>query len=196
MPTPAKEGEDEADENRPLILNEKIVPLTVINLEPSDDFLMQRLQMLPEENLKNSHFTEKDMNRRLKVYRETNNPEKGKPILLNFFDENKIEVLNVNLENLDPKAHFNQIQAFIERKGKFKNYQIHEQIEEKKRIEVQELLHKQKVEKQNNFNQKMEEKEKERRILAEEEYKLKIEDFRKQEKNILDSRSLPLRLTF
>ena len=193
MPLPAKEGEDESDENRPLILNEKIAPQTVISLDASDNYLIQRLQTLPEKNLTNTHFNETDMTRRLKIYRETNNTEKGKPIMLNFFEENKIEVLNVNLENLDPKAHFDKMQAFIERKGKFKNYQIHEIIEEKKRVELQEVLHRQKIEKQKVLNQKMEEKETEKRVLAEEAYKLKVEDFRKQEKNILDSRSLPLR---
>lgn len=193
MPLPGKEGEDESDENRPLVLNDKITPLSIINIQASDEYLIQKLQTLPEKELKNTHFNENDMIRRLKIFRKTNNCDNGQPVLLNFFTEQKIDVLNINLEGLDPKTHFNMIQAFIERKGKFRNYQISEELEERKRVELQGRVYKEKMEKQKVLYNKMEEKEKEQRLLAEEEYQLKLEDFRKEEKNILDSKSFPLR---
>ena len=157
---------------------------------------MSRLQTLPEKNLKNTHFNEKDMLRRLNIYRKVNNNDNGQPILLNFFNEHKIDVLNVNLEYIEEKAHFDKIEAFVERKGVFKNYQTHEKLKEQKRVENREIAYKEKIEKVKVLNTIMEEKETEKRLLAEEEYKLKIEDFRKMEKNILDSRSLPLRFLF
>ena len=168
----------------------------MINIQATDSFLMSRLQTLPEKNLKNTHFNEKDMLRRLNIYRKVNNNDNGQPILLNFFNEHKIDVLNVNLEYIEEKAHFDKIEAFVERKGVFKNYQTHEKLKEQKRVENREIAYKEKIEKVKVLNTIMEEKETEKRLLAEEEYKLKIEDFRKMEKNILDSRSLPLRFLF
>lgn len=188
-----KEGEDESDENRPLILDQKIVPTNVIVFKASDEFLLEKLQSLPEKQLQNTHFNEKEMLRRLNLYRKINNNANGQLILTNFFSENKIDIMNVNLENLDPKAHFSKIQAFIERNGKFKNYQSHEIKEENNRIQLEEILFKEKIERQKALEQKMEEKETEKRLLAEEQYKLKMEDYRKQKKNILDKRSQPLR---
>lgn len=188
-----KEGEDESDESRPLILDQKIVPTNVIVFKASDEFLLEKLQSLPEKQLQNTHFNEKEMLRRLNLYRKINNNANGQLILTNFFSENKIDIMNVNLENLDPKAHFSKIQAFIERNGKFKNYQSHEIKEENNRIQLEEILFKEKIERQKALEQKMEEKETEKRLLAEEQYKLKMEDYRKQKKNILDKRSQPLR---
>lgn len=188
-----KEGEDESDENRPLILDQKIVPTSVVIFKASDEFLLEKLQNLPEKQLQNTHFNEKEMLRRLNFYRKINNNANGQLILNNFFAENKIDIMNVNLETLDPRAHFSKIQAFIERNGKFKNYQSHETKEEHNRIQLEEILFREKIEKQKALEQKMEEKEKEKRLLAEEQYKLKMEDYRKQKKNILDKRSQPLR---
>lgn len=188
-----KEGEDESDENRPLILDQKIVPTSVVIFKASDEFLLEKLQNLPEKQLQNTHFNEKEMLRRLNFYRKINNNANGQLILNNFFAENKIDIMNVNLETLDPRAHFSKIQAFIERNGKFKNYQSHETKEESNRVQLEETLFREKIEKQKVLEQKMEEKEKEKRLLAEEQYKLKMEDYRKQKKNILDKRSQPLR---
>ena len=154
---------------------------------------MKKLQELPEKQLKSTHFTENDMFRRLSFYRKINNKDTGKPNLLSFFEENTIEILIANLEKLDLKAQVDKLRAFIERKGDFKNYQFHEKIAENNRLSAQEKVYQEKREKIKAGNRVMEEKEKEKRDLAEEEYKLKVEDFRKQEKNILDSRSLPLR---
>lgn len=154
---------------------------------------MLKLQNLPEKELQSTHFNEKDMLRRLTIHRKINNNENGQLILLNFFNEQKIGVVDVNLENLEVKAQFNLMQAFIERNGKFSNYQSHEKKEESQRIQVEEVIFQEKMSKQKIVEQKMEEKEKEKRLLAEEQYKLKMDDFRKQKKNILDKRSQPLR---
>jgi len=136
------------------------------------------------------------MIRRLEFYRKINDNDTGKPNLLSFFRENQVETLIANLEKLEIEAQFDKLRAFIERKGDFSNYQNHEKMVENSRLLAQEKVYQEKQEKIKAGNRVMEEKEKEKRDLAEEEYKLKVEDLRKQEKNILDSRSLPLRFSF
>jgi len=57
---------------------------------------------------------------------------------MTFFEENKIEYIQVNVENMNDEDIFNTITVFVEKYGKFKNYMNHEEVNENKRREEEE----------------------------------------------------------
>ena len=57
------------------------------------------------------------MKRRLKEYRANNQSEDGSPVLMTFFEENKIEYIQVNVENMNDEDIFNTITVFVEKVG-------------------------------------------------------------------------------
>jgi len=54
------------------------------------------------------------MLRRISEYRKRNEKGTGNPILIDFFKENNIEVLEINAENKE-KCTFDALRSFIER---------------------------------------------------------------------------------
>ena len=53
-------------------INEEILPQFVIILQGEDPQLKQRVKDLPPEKIINTHFTDVHMDRRLKIYRDSN----------------------------------------------------------------------------------------------------------------------------
>jgi hypothetical protein len=49
---------------------EKIIPQFCIIFDTENDFLKQRVQKLPKEDTEVTHYTDPQMDRRLKVFRE------------------------------------------------------------------------------------------------------------------------------
>lgn len=45
------------------------------------------MKRFPEEKIKDTHYNDEDMRRRLAAYRETHSAETGKDILIDFFKE-------------------------------------------------------------------------------------------------------------
>ncbi len=112
---PLKEGQDDIDEeNRPKILDLKINPNFIINLVASNEFLFKRVRNLPEESVAGTHLEEEGMVRRLEQYHKLNDTSKGFPILLSFFAEHKLPVLNVNIE-MTKADIFNTLRSFVEK---------------------------------------------------------------------------------
>ncbi|XP_031327506.1 adenylate kinase 7-like isoform X2 [Photinus pyralis] len=77
-------------------------PNYVISLQADDQFLCERIMILPEKEIQGTHYTEEGMLRRLKEYR-ANNTEAN--TLLNFFDELEIhplvlDVMDDHTENM------------------------------------------------------------------------------------------------
>jgi hypothetical protein len=58
-----------------LKLHEKILPQYAICLEADDAFLKQRMKDFPADKVKEPHWEDKEMDRRLKPYREANSGE-------------------------------------------------------------------------------------------------------------------------
>jgi hypothetical protein len=73
---PEKQGDEDGgggdDENKPMILNPHISPQHVIILNADDEFLIKRVANLREEEVKGTHNSQKDMDRRLTFYRNLN----------------------------------------------------------------------------------------------------------------------------
>jgi adenylate kinase len=83
-------------------------------LVASDEFLFKRVRNLPEENIAGTHLEEDGMIRRLEQYRKLNDTSKGFPILLTFFAEHKLAVLNVNVE-MTKADIFNTLRSFVDK---------------------------------------------------------------------------------
>lgn len=73
-PEDAEEGKA-ADPLAGLKLHEKILPQYAICLEADDAFLKQRMKDFPADKVKEPHWEDKEMDRRLKPYREANGGE-------------------------------------------------------------------------------------------------------------------------
>ena len=130
----------EDDPNR-LVLLHDILPNSVIKLENTpDDFLKQRLKNMAEFNLTGTHYTEEGMNRRLGLYKTSNESIKGDPSLTDFFTKNKVEVVCLDSKSSEGEL-IQKAKIFFERNGEIKNYQKFDEVEE--------------VELQSNFDEKL-----------------------------------------
>ena len=84
-------------------IDELITPNHIIQLSASDDFLNNRIKMIPEEQvLAGLHYSEQDMARRLDTYRKANEAPNGDPSICDFFVEYKndeIEIQDTSIES-------------------------------------------------------------------------------------------------
>ncbi len=90
-----------------------IFPENVVRLNAEDDFLIQRLQKLPEGNL-TDHWNPLDIKRRLKDYREKNDNSDGSHSITDFFQMKGVEIFNIS-SKIFHKIGTNQIKFYIER---------------------------------------------------------------------------------
>ncbi|EGR27078.1 hypothetical protein IMG5_201950 [Ichthyophthirius multifiliis] len=189
---PNGEDDNQDDENAEKIVDENIMPQSVVFFDGSDIFLKQRIKELPEEELQNTHYNEEGMNRRLGQFRKDNLQYTGNPILIDFFKENNVDVQQVNVFNKTNQI-FDNLRSYIERNGAFNNYMIHQTYEEKQRVkELEEQLKLQK-EKEQEEERIRNQKEEESRKLQEEEYNIKMEKIKNTEKDKLNEKSYYLR---
>ncbi|EAS02125.2 Dpy-30 motif protein (macronuclear) [Tetrahymena thermophila SB210] len=183
---------EEDNENAEKIIDDTLIPESVVFFQASDEFLKQRVKELPEEKVAGTHYNEEGMNRRLADYRKHNEQNTGEPILFDFFKQNQIDPLIINSQNHDNEP-FDNLRSFIERNGNFKNYQIHDDVQEIEREQdLNEQLEEQRKREQAE-EQARNEKEEEQRRLQEEDYRLKMEKIKNQERDKLDERSQSLR---
>ncbi|KAI4491601.1 hypothetical protein M0804_002993 [Polistes exclamans] len=119
-----EEEEDEEGEEDKEILEEmnvkaSIIPRLVVVLDASDDFLKERVINLSEREIQGTHYTEKDMIRRLKEYRERNTDDNTP---LQFFDEIEVHPLIISIENDICPDMFPTIYQCLKKLGAPKNY--------------------------------------------------------------------------
>ncbi|RKP22033.1 hypothetical protein ROZALSC1DRAFT_26580, partial [Rozella allomycis CSF55] len=173
--------EDENKEESNIPQYDKLsCPEHVIHLDATDDYV--------KKNAMNQGASlEEHVNSSLEKYRLNNTDE---TTLLNFFDEREIAVLNVEMSKYGSDTDiFNALKKFI---GKAHNYgptldEIIEirrkEEEEKSKMEEEAKKHKEKLEKEEN----------ERQSKAVAEWNSRLEDIRRQEKEVLEAQSVPLR---
>jgi hypothetical protein len=76
--------DDEAEEEGKANFDTSIMPEFVVALEATDEFLKNRVMNLPEALVAGTHNTEKELLRRLDVYKDANREDET---VLNYFDE-------------------------------------------------------------------------------------------------------------
>ena len=127
---PQDEGEEEDENKYKPKFQKHIYPESVIMLEGTDEFLQEKAKKLPNEIMKNSHYYENHMDRRLAAWHQGNTIEDyryglvpGKPKLTTarFFQEKETEILEMycGTENFEL---FESLRVYIERHGRPYNY--------------------------------------------------------------------------
>jgi len=133
------------------------------------------------------------MTRRITASKKFNFSDNGSPVLETFFKENSITVLKLEVDNMSTEDAFKMLKTFVEKGGKFENYQKFESVDEEKRKKTVEEENKSKLVDKHEAQRKLDEKEHDERKLQEEKAKLKMEAIKEEEKRLLDVRSQPLR---
>jgi len=162
-------------------------------LQAKDDSLKTRVKELPEEKILGTHYNEEGMGRRILSYKKNNFSDNGAPVLETFFKENGVNVLKLEIDTIPAENVFKALKIFVEKSGKFENYQSFEAMEEEKRKQAVEEKNKKELAEKEEHQRKLNEKEGEERKLQEEKAKLKMETIKEEEKKLLDVRSQPLR---
>ncbi|EDO36546.1 predicted protein [Nematostella vectensis] len=185
----AEEGEEAEDES-PLAYDKLTMPEVVVSLDASDDFLKTRVMNLPESVVAGTHNTEEGLMRRLSEYRAVNTEDET---VLNFFDELEIHPDNIDIsqDSNDPKmcATVEQIKKLM---GEPRNYgPTPEELAEMERKETEKRLEKERKEREERERREAEEAA--LRAQREEEWRVRLQEVKKQEQELLENQSIPLR---
>ncbi|RDD36619.1 Adenylate kinase 7 [Trichoplax sp. H2] len=184
----SEEDEDDTEENLPEY-DASIMPEFIISLDASDDFLKNRVINLPEKEVHGSHNTEEGLIRRLARYRAENTEDET---VLNYFDELEIHPEHFDVTDDDSPKALNTVKAIIKLIGEPRNYgPTAEELEEIKRREEEEKELREAQEKIER--EEKEAREAEERAIRQTEWKQRLDEVRKQEKELIDTRSIPLR---
>ncbi|XP_017310927.2 adenylate kinase 7a [Ictalurus punctatus] len=169
--------------------DEKIKPEYVFSLDATDEFLKERARNLPQSVAEEMHYTQDEFLQRLSMFRDAN---MGEETVLEYFDELEIHPEHIEINSVNDPENEAVIKKIIEVVGVPRNYgpTAEEQAEQER---------KQAVEKQQRIMQAtaervLREAEEEARMIALlEEWNRNMMKVKKQEDELLEARSLPLR---
>jgi adenylate kinase len=121
---------NEDDLNR-FIKMEEIFPNSIIKLNCKNDrFLKDRIKNNPKLAISSPHYTNESITRRIKLYRELNESDKGDLSISDLFRENNVDIFEINCDensiDSDENIIFEKSKIFVERNGKINNYQTHD----------------------------------------------------------------------
>jgi hypothetical protein len=90
------------------------VPQKVILFEAPEEFILNRMEEMPEEKKENTHYTKEDMVRRLEEYKTRSDESQENTAPVSFFNKRGIEVLRQGVE-LPEEEQAKSILDFIEK---------------------------------------------------------------------------------
>ncbi|XP_027529727.1 adenylate kinase 7 isoform X1 [Neopelma chrysocephalum] len=185
------EDEDEEEEIKSKIpkCHKIITPEFVFSLTASDEFLINRVTNLPESVVAGTHYTQDKFPQSLKLFRDLNTDD---TTVLNYFDELEIhpQFIDVPIYE-DPENRF-IVQKIIKEIGEPRNYGLTD--EEKEILErkaAEERLAKEAQEKAEQERKEAEEHAE--RMARLEEWNKQLEEVKRQEQELLEAQSIPLR---
>ncbi|XP_009320828.1 PREDICTED: adenylate kinase 7 [Pygoscelis adeliae] len=185
------ESEDEEEEIKGKIpkCDKLITPEFVISLTASDEFLINRIINLPERIVAGTHYTQDRFLQSLNLFREFNTDDKT---VLNYFDELEIHPQFIDVAKFeDPENRF-IVKEIIKEIGEPRNYGLTD--EEKENLErkaAEERLVKEAQEKAERERKETEERAE--RMANWEEWNKHLEEVKRQEQELLEAQSIPLR---
>ncbi|KAJ3054331.1 Adenylate kinase 7 [Rhizophlyctis rosea] len=178
--------DDGKDEKLIPSIDHSIAPDHIISLEASDDFIKDRIMKLPESAIAGTRNSEEALVRRLEEFRTANTEENT---VLNFFDEQEIHPLSISVETTDTDKLMDLI---IKHVGKPHNYgPTAEQLAEERRV-ADEAKTKELAQAEEE-QQRREKEEGEKHAKSVQEWNSRLEEIRKQEQEVLEAQSVPLR---
>ncbi|NXV16113.1 KAD7 kinase, partial [Cepphus grylle] len=166
-----------------------ITPEFVISLTASDKFLINRIINLPESVVAGTHYTQDLFLQSLNLFRELNTEDET---VLNYFDELEIHPQFIDVAKFeDPENRF-IVKEIIKEIGEPQNYGLTD--EEKENLErkaAEECLVKEAQEKAEQERKEAEERAE--RMANWEEWNKHLEEVKRQEQELLEAQSVPLR---
>ncbi|NXO85804.1 KAD7 kinase, partial [Sitta europaea] len=183
------EAEEEEAKGKMPKFNQVIIPEFIFSLTAPDEFLINRIINLPEREVAGTHYTEHQFLQKLKLFRELNTDD---VTVLNYFDELEIHPQFIDIAVDEDSENRLAISKIIKEIGEPRNYGLTD--EEKEALEhqaVEEHLIKEAQEKAEQEHK--EAKEREERMARWEEWNKQQEEVKKQEQELLETQSAPLR---
>ncbi|KAJ3277144.1 Adenylate kinase 7 [Terramyces sp. JEL0728] len=182
-----KPSDDDGKEERIIpVVDDVIVPEFVFTIEMSDQAIKQKVQKLPESAVVDTKNSEEALTKRLEDFRKSNTDELT---VLNYFDELEISPVILQAEVLETSQIIEHIQKEL---GEPRNYGLTpEQIAAERREAEQSKLNAESTAAEERVKRQQEEMERHKKATA--EWNAKLEQVRKQEQEVLEIQSEPLR---
>ncbi|XP_065055319.1 adenylate kinase 7-like [Rhopilema esculentum] len=183
-----KDDDEDDNENQPKF-DEATMPEVVISLDAPDDFLKSRVMNLPESVVAGTHNTEEGLLRRLAEFRAVNTEDET---VLNYYDELEIHPEHIDI-TVDTDENMKEtVEKIIKIMGSPRNYgPTPEELAEMERMETEKRLEKEKKDRKEKEEQELLEAQERAKRL--EEWRAKLSEVKKQEEELLEIQSIPLR---
>ncbi|NXO19695.1 KAD7 kinase, partial [Cisticola juncidis] len=183
-----EEKEDKAKGKMPKF-NKIIIPEFVFSLTASNEFLINRVMNLPESEVTRNHYTEIQFLQSLKRFRKLNTHD---TTVLNYFDELEIHPQFIDIAVYEDSENRLAVPKIIKEIGEPRNYGLTD--EEKEALEREAAEECTVREAQEKAQQEHKEaKERDERMARWEEWNKHQEEVKKQELELLEAQSIPLR---
>ncbi|NXB00578.1 KAD7 kinase, partial [Cnemophilus loriae] len=184
-----KEEEEEEAKGKMPKFNNIIIPEFIFSLTASDEFLINRIINLPESGGAGTRYTEDQFLQSLKRFRKLNTDD---TTVLNYFDELEIHPQFIDIAVYEDSENRLTVPKIIKEIGEPRNYGLTD--EEKEALERQAAEERLVKEAQEKAEQERKEaKEREERMARWEEWNKQQEEVKKQEQELLEAQSIPLR---
>uniref|UniRef100_A0A8B9SPL0 Adenylate kinase 7 n=1 Tax=Anas platyrhynchos TaxID=8839 RepID=A0A8B9SPL0_ANAPL len=185
------EDEDEEEEIKGKIpkCDKLITPEFVVSLTASDEFLKNRIINLPESVVAGTHYTQDRFLQSLSLFREINTEDET---VLNYFDELEIHPQFIDVAKFeDPENRF-IVKEIVKEIGEPRNYGLtDEEKESLERKAAEERLAREA--KEEAERERREAEERAERMANWEEWNKQLEEVKRQEQELLEAQSIPLR---
>nr|XP_030738980.1 adenylate kinase 7 isoform X4 [Globicephala melas] len=161
----------------------------VCSLDASDEFLKERVMNLPESIVAGTHYSQGQFLRALSSYRDRNTEDET---VLNYFDELEIYPIHIDVGKLEDAQNRLAIKQLIKEIGEPRNYGLtdEEKAEEERRAAEERLAKEAMEEAERQHKESAETAEK---IARWEEWSKRLEEVKREEKELLEAQSIPLR---
>lgn len=184
------DGEEEIDDSdKEASFDDTVMPEFVISLTASDDFLRNRVMNLLESAVTGTHNTEEGLQRRLIDYRTLNTDDET---VLNYFDELEIHPEHIDVTQDHTPDMRQTVEKIIKIMGKARNYgPTAQELAEMERAGIEKQLDEKR--RKQEETERLEAEEARDRAKKLEEWRAKLNEVKKQEQEMLETQSIPLR---
>ncbi|XP_071972164.1 adenylate kinase 7 [Engystomops pustulosus] len=186
----SEEGEEEEESrSKAPHVDKTITPDFVISLDASDEFLKNRVINLPESTVAGTHYAQDRFLRVLATFRELNTEDET---VLNYFDEAEIHPLHIDVSKDDDPQYKDIIKQITEEVGEPRNYGLTpEELAELELKQAEESLSRE-AERKAEL-ERFEAEEEAEKVARWEEWNSRLEEVKRQEHEMLEAQSVPLR---
>nr|XP_017518348.2 adenylate kinase 7 isoform X1 [Manis javanica] len=183
------EEEEEEIKGKMSPYDKSIIPEFVCSLDASDDFLKERVMNLPENIVAGTHYSHDRFLQTLRNYRDINTEDET---VFNYFDELEIHPIHIDVGKLEDAQNRLAIKQLIKEIGEPRNYGLtdEERAEEERRVAEERLAKEAMEEAEREQKEAIETAE---RIARWEEWNKRLEEVKKEERELLEAQSIPLR---